>query len=42
MDSHSSLAVEASGLVKAFGTAWAVDGVDLARAHRLGGRLPRA
>jgi ABC-2 type transport system ATP-binding protein len=30
MDSHSSLAVEASGLVKAFGTTRAVDGVDLA------------
>jgi ABC-2 type transport system ATP-binding protein len=30
MDSHSSLAVEASGLVKAFGTSRAVDSVDLA------------
>jgi ABC-2 type transport system ATP-binding protein len=30
MDSHPSLAVEASGLVKAFGTTRAVDGVDLA------------
>jgi ABC-2 type transport system ATP-binding protein len=30
MDSHSSLAVEASDLVKAFGTTRAADGVDLA------------
>ena len=30
MASHSTLAVEASGLVKAFGTTRAVDGIDLA------------
>src|SRR5918997_1463636 len=30
MNSHSTLAIEATGLVKAFGTVRAVDGVDLA------------
>jgi ABC-2 type transport system ATP-binding protein len=30
MTMHSSLAIEASGLVKSFGTIRAVDGVDLA------------